>query len=337
MVIVTAVGHGLEGFHTQRFLGGSSHRCELLVVGRLVHYLGHHDEFVLGIDGNLPVVTHPHFAHPPTVGIGERDFLFAALCQARQRLLITLLARAQRRDLALHGPALGGGGALRHCRRLRAVARLERGQELREPRVDALNARAQFFGATDLRHVVDGFELGPVDGHQFAAEEFQLAAEQVKLPEDRLESLGIVPAEIGDGLEVGLQLAQQPEHFEIAPAFEFEPAAGAHLVEITPKIELQEIGGRKGRSAGVRRLGAAKPAGRQIEPIDESVQKAHRVLRIHVFLHAFRQEQRLRAIDSKDKGHGFAACPARPREEKSFHTVSQLGNEGTPPSPPCPS
>ena len=158
-----------------------------------------------GRASHLPVVTHAHFAHPPTVGIGKRDFLFAALCQRRQRLLVTLLARTQGRDLALHGAALGRGGALRRRRRLRAVARLERGQELRQPRIDALDPRAQLFGAADLRHVVDGLELRPVDGHQFAAEEFQIAAEQVKLPEDRLESLGVVPAEIGDGLEVGLQ------------------------------------------------------------------------------------------------------------------------------------
>ena len=59
--------------------------------------------------------------------------------------------------------------------------------------------------------LLTALSLVEVDGHPLAAEEPQLAAEQVELAEDRLESRRVVLAEIGDGLEVGLELPQQPE------------------------------------------------------------------------------------------------------------------------------
>ena len=82
--------------------------------------------------------------------------------------------------------------------------------------------------------LLTALSLVEVDGHPLAAEEPQLAAEQVELAEDRLESRRVVLAEIGDGLEVGLELPQQPEQLEIASALQFQTAAGAHLVQITP-------------------------------------------------------------------------------------------------------
>jgi hypothetical protein len=158
------------------------------------------------------------------------------------------------------------------------------------PRVAALQRRAQLPGGQIARHVVDGLELGPIDGHHRAAEEPQLAAEQVELTEDRLESRRIVLAEIGDRLAVGLQLAQQPEQLERASAFQFQTAAGAHLVEVTPKVELQEIARRERWPAGLRRRGAGKAAGCEIEPFDKGLKEAHRMLRTHIILQAFRQQ-----------------------------------------------
>jgi hypothetical protein len=90
--------------------------------------------------------------------------------------------------------------------------------------------------------------LGAVDGHQFPAEKIQVAAEQVKLAEDGLESPGVILPKIRNGLEVGLQLAQQPEHFEFAPAGTLQRPAGADLVEVTPEIKPQQIARRKGRA-----------------------------------------------------------------------------------------
>ena len=114
------------------------------MVGRLVDHLGHGAELVLCVHGDLSVVTHAHFAHPPAVGVGERDLRRAAFLHGRERLLVTLLALAQRGDLLRHAAAhrRGGPGGRR---RLGLIAHLQRGEELREPCVDALAAtRAAF-------------------------------------------------------------------------------------------------------------------------------------------------------------------------------------------------
>ena len=86
------------------------------------------------------------------------------------------------------------------------------------PRVDAfVNERA-------LRRV-DCLDPGAVDGEQFTAEQVQLPAKQNELPEDRAEGITVVPPEIGNGLEVWLQMPQQPDHFDVAVGFCFQSTA----------------------------------------------------------------------------------------------------------------
>ena len=76
----------------------------------------------------------------------------------------------------------------------------------------------------------------------------------MELAKDLLEGTHFLPAEIGDRFEVWLEpirlssfdsaqgrLSHEPECFEIASALEFQPAAGAHPVEIAQKVELQKI------------------------------------------------------------------------------------------------
>ena len=60
---------------------------------------------------------------------------------------------------------------------------------------------------------------------QLPDKQVQLAAEQHKLAEDRAEGAGVIASEVGDGLEVGFQMSQQPDHFDIAMGLSFEPAA----------------------------------------------------------------------------------------------------------------
>lgn len=147
----------------------------------------------------------------------------------------------------------------------------------------------------------------------------------MELAEDLLKSPCIVLAEIGDRFEVRLQLSHQPEHFEIACALQFQTAAGAHLVEIAPEVELQKIARRKGRPPGLGRLGPPKAATLQIEPFDEGIEEAHRMLRAHVIIQAFRQKKRLRAIHSNDKGHGFAPYHPAVRMGRVFTQSHNLG------------
>ncbi len=73
--------------------------------------------------------------------------------------------------------------------------------------------------------VVHRLDPGAVDREQFAAKQIQLTAEQHELAEDRAEGVAVVAAEVGDGLEVGLQVPQQPDHLDVAVGLGFEPAA----------------------------------------------------------------------------------------------------------------
>src|SRR3954447_21398363 len=75
--------------------------------------------------------------------------------------------------------------------------------------------------------VVDSLDPGAVDGEQLLTEQVQLAAQQDELAEYRAEGLMVDPAEIRYGLEVGLQMPQQPDHFDITVGLGFQAAAGA--------------------------------------------------------------------------------------------------------------
>jgi hypothetical protein len=95
----------------------------------------------------------------------------------------------------------------------------------------------------------------PIHGQEFPAEQLQLAAQQNEFAEHQAEGFAVVAAEIGDGLEVGLQVPQQPTHLDIAMGLSFQPSAGADPVQVT-----------------------AEACDREIKPINERVDEANRVL-----------------------------------------------------------
>ena len=72
---------------------------------------------------------------------------------------------------------------------------------------------------------------------QLSAEQIQLLAQQHELAKHRAEGVAIIAAEVGDGLEIGLQVPQQPDHLDIPVGLGFEPVAGADAVEVTIYID----------------------------------------------------------------------------------------------------
>jgi hypothetical protein len=76
----------------------------------------------------------------------------------------------------------------------------------------------QFGLAPVLIGGVAGLDPDAVNGQQLAAKQIQLPAQAGEFARDGLEGGGVVLAEVGNGFEVGLQLAQQPEDFQVAPA-----------------------------------------------------------------------------------------------------------------------
>jgi hypothetical protein len=67
------------------------------------------------------------------------------------------------------------------------------------------------------------------------------AAKQHELAEHRSEGFVVEATEISDGLEIGLQVPQQPDDFEVSIGLGFQPAAGADAVQVTIYIELEQV------------------------------------------------------------------------------------------------
>jgi hypothetical protein len=81
-------------------------------------------------------------------------------------------------------------------------------------------------------------------------------------------------AEIGDGLEVGLQRPQQPDDLDVAMTFRFQAAARPNSVEIAVDVEFEPIARRVARPARPIRLDPPEACLGEIEPIDEGVDEA---------------------------------------------------------------
>ena len=143
---------------------------------------------------------------------------------------------------------------------------------------------------------IDRFQPGPVDGKQFSSEQLQFAAEEHELTEDRLEGVSVVLAKIRNGLEVGSQATQQPDHFQIARGLRLEPPAGAHPIDVSINVELQQIGRIVARPAGVLRLNAPETGFLQITLINERLNETHRIFSTDVIINCYRQKQSLVAV-----------------------------------------
>ena len=104
-----------------------------------------------------------------------------------------------------------------------------------------------------------GLELAAVDilpmflrdRHQLAAEEAELAAEEGELAAPLADSCSIVAAEVGDGLKVGGEALEEPHEFQVAAGFALEQATRSKAVEVAVDLELEQVGGVVGRSAGL--------------------------------------------------------------------------------------
>jgi hypothetical protein len=93
---------------------------------------------------------------------------------------------------------------------------------------------------------------------------------------------------VSDRLEVRLQVAQQPNHLDIAVGLGLQPTARPHPVQVAVNVELQQIGGRIARAACHLRLDMDKRRCRKIQPIDKSIDEAHRIVRADIIVNHLR-------------------------------------------------
>jgi hypothetical protein len=138
------------------------------------------------------------------------------------------------------------------------------------------------------------------------AEQIDLAAEQHELAEDRAEGLVVGAAEIGDGLEVGLQVPQQPDDLDVAMGLGFQAPARPDAVEVPVDVELQQILGRIARTASRLWLNPDEPRSGKIQTVNEGVDEADRIFCVDILVQAFGQKECLGAIVAGDVRHtGF--------------------------------
>ena len=99
-------------------------------------------------------------------------------------------------------------------------------------------------------------------------------------------------------------MPQQPDDFDVAVGLGFEPAAGAHTVEIAIDVELQEILGGISRPAGHFACDPDEPCRGQIQPVDKGINETNGVFGTDILVQRFWKEQRLGSIVAGDVRHG---------------------------------
>jgi hypothetical protein len=136
--------------------------------------------------------------------------------------------------------------------------------------------------------IVHRFELAAVDRNNGTSEELEPTAKLDKPSAHRPDRRAIVPAEVGNRLEVRRQPTGQPHQLDIALRFPFQPPARLHPVEIAVEVHLQQRRGMVGRSARHRRRHPRKPQGGKVQLVDEDFDHPNRVLLADIVFQAVR-------------------------------------------------
>ena len=138
--------------------------------------------------------------------------------------------------------------------------------------------------------VVDRLDPGAVHRDQLAPKQVEFAAQQHERAEDLPEGMTVVAAEVGNGLEVGLEVAKQPDHLNVPPRLCLQAPAGADPIEVAVDVELEQISGRIARPTCYCGLDPSKAGRLQVEPSHEGLDEAHRMVRADVVVDRLRQE-----------------------------------------------
>jgi hypothetical protein len=116
-----------------------------------------------------------------------------------------------------------------------------------------------------------------------------------------------------------------------AGGLRLEPPAGAHPIDVSINVELQQIRGIVARPAGVPRLNAPETGFLQVTLIDEGFNETHRIFSTDVIINCYRQKQSLVAIAALYMLHAANTAvfiqpdcffdPSAAHQDQTFHTV----------------
>jgi len=178
------------------------------------------DEMMLGIDGALHVVADSVGAvalrgHRSRVGISQGDLRLTRGDHLSLDRCQTAELRLERLD-ALRKPRNLAGGHRNASDLLLAIRAVELLEIALDGALDGCNPFRQSVFGEILLAMVHGLELAAVNRDGVAVEQMQVPAERDEARADLADSWAIVAATIGDRLEVGRQLADEPHHLDIA-------------------------------------------------------------------------------------------------------------------------
>ena len=131
-----------------------------------------------------------------------------------------------------------------------------------------------------------------------------MAAQHHELAKHRLEGGAVVAAEVGNGLEIRLEVPEQPDHLDVAVGLGFQAPARANPVEVPINVELEQIGRIVARAPRHLRLHADEPGRTEVEPVDKGLDEPDRIVRPDIIIHRLGQQQELRAVRSSQMRHG---------------------------------
>ena len=82
-------------------------------------------------------------------------------------------------------------------------------------------------------------ELGTITGDQCTSNEVEVIGNLHRLPENLLDSFGVIPSEIGDGIVIRMKITQKPHHLNVSFALFFKIPGGSDLVHVAIDEQLR--------------------------------------------------------------------------------------------------
>ena len=125
--------------------------------------------------------------------------------------------------------------------RVRRVGFVQPAEIRRDLAVEAGSFLGDLGRADDFLATRDRSELRTIQGDQSRREQARVPAQHHEGPTRPNNRHAVVTPEVGDRVEVGTEPSQQPHRLDIAAAFSLQASRRAHLVEIAPNVELQQI------------------------------------------------------------------------------------------------
>jgi hypothetical protein len=176
-----------------------------------------------------------------------------------------------------------------------AVGSIELREIPRDALIDPVEAASHFRCGEILVARVDSLELRAIDRDTRRAQQIELTAQRDELAAYLANGLAVVLAEVGNGLEVGGQMAGQPQHLEVALALALQPSARRHPIEVAVDVKLEHRPRIIARPPDIERLDAHETELVEIETVDEHVNRSHRIVLGHVVIKLCRKQRRLLA------------------------------------------